>query len=186
MDLIHIIISVFIGLSGILLIRLGGILLNKKGYKAKLKSYYKHSSLFLLAVILFLYLIEKSFRTHYSNFKLGDNIKIQIKETEIESFLDSPTDYTFSILNLNTNQELTFNYSTNDVYPFKFYLKEENKNQLFINQEGGPVGVYWIVNLKTLKQENRQTEFLEETNFKLIEVATLNHFHKIEPTEIKN
>ncbi|BDS11542.1 hypothetical protein AsAng_0022560 [Aureispira anguillae] len=46
--------------------------------------------------------------------------------------------------------------------------------------------MYWIINLTTLKQENRNTEFLAETNFKLIEIATLSTFHKIELTKSKN
>lgn len=119
----HIIILVFVGILGLLLIGLGNFILQKKGLKNKLRGYYKYSTMFLIVVTAILFLLEKASRTRYVDFKLNDNIKIEVEAVERESFLDNPTDFTFSILNLNTNNELTFDYFTNNLYPFKFYIR---------------------------------------------------------------
>lgn len=180
MSLSQLFLLLFVGLPSLTIIWIIRLILKHKGHSDKIRSFYKYAFSLLFVVIILLFVLEKASRTATTSFRLNEHIEIHIKSIARGSFLDNPTDITFTITHHASNKNLSFDYFTNDLHNFKFYLNQADSSQLFIEQQQSAVGVYWVIDLKTLQLPERKTEFLHETAYNLQEVATLNHFHKIE------
>lgn len=183
MELLIILIFIF-GVIPFLVLAWGGkVLLEKFGYKGRIRTYYKGSVFLLFAFLIFFFVYEKSLRTYRSEFMLNPQIAISTVIVEQISFLDSPSDCSFQIENTKGGKKLSIDFHSINGSIFKFYSTKENETILIINREITAPPVYWIIDLIKLELKERKTEFIEETNYTLIEKATLDFLHKIVPTK---
>lgn len=178
MDLIHFVLLFIMTIIGACILWVGSWTLKRAGRQEHTRKFKTTTILILAVATLVLVVLEWEWRTNRVELVWNEEVTIHIKAFEQEAFLDNPTDFDFYLYNSKTGKKLSFDFEHGDWYAFKFYKVKHNSNWLLIKDQSSPYN--WVIDWSKMETQNTSIPYSEESDWELIEVATLTPFYNFE------
>jgi hypothetical protein len=142
--------------------------LRKEGKNRKAQNFTKYAFFGLFLCLIGFLTADYISRRYVFEFNLKNRYAIEIIAIQQAGFLDNPVDFYMEIEDLNSEQEVEFEFFTGGTSALQFYLEPEATEIIYINGIDSKIGPSVVIDMSNSSIKNRnilEVNFLEDLLF---------------------